>query len=342
MKGIMVPYSSTHGRLAMAGSLALFCLLMGLASVGLAHDGELRVGYYSRSCPSVEDVVRSTVAKAVASDPGMPAALIRLHFHDCFVRGCDASVLLDSTPGNPAEKDSPTNNPSLNGFDVIDEAKSILESQCPQVVSCADIVAFAARESVRVAGGFFYPVPAGRRDGLVSKKSEVNQNLPMAFFDVKQLQENFARKGFSLEDMVTLSGAHTIGDSHCSAFSNRLYSFKNTTNASEPSMDPKYVSDLRSKCPAPGSRQDPTVPLDPVTPRTLDNQYYVNLKNHRGLLSSDQALMERDDTAKMVQANINSGSIWLHKFADAMVRMGKIEVLTGSQGQIRKSCRVIN
>ncbi|XP_031498301.1 peroxidase 5-like isoform X1 [Nymphaea colorata] len=342
MKGIMVPYSSTHGRLAMAGSLALFCLLMGLASVGLAHDGELRVGYYSRSCPSVEDVVRSTVAKAVASDPGMPAALIRLHFHDCFVRGCDASVLLDSTPGNPAEKDSPTNNPSLNGFDVIDAAKSTLESQCPQVVSCADIVAFAARESVRIAGGFYYPVPAGRRDGLVSKKSEVNQNLPMAFFNVKQLEENFARKGFSLEDMVTLSGAHTIGDSHCSAFSNRLYNFKNTTNASDPSMDQTYVSDLKSKCPAPGSGQDPTVSLDPVTPRTLDNQYYVNVKSHRGLLSSDQALMDRADTARMVLANINSGSMWLHKFADAMVRMGKIEVLTGSQGQIRKSCRVVN
>ncbi|KAF3778013.1 Peroxidase 44 [Nymphaea thermarum] len=49
--------------------------------------------------------------------------------------------------------------------------------------------------------------------------------------------------------------------------------------------------------------------------------------------------MDRADTAGMVQANINSGSMWLHKFADAMVRMGKIEVLTGPHGQIRKSCR---
>ncbi|KAF3774310.1 Peroxidase [Nymphaea thermarum] len=267
-------------------------------------------------------------------------------------QGCDASVLLDSTPGNPAEKDSPTNNPSLKGFDVIDEAKSTLESQCPQVVSCADIIALATRESVRIAGGFYYPVPAGRRDGLVSKESEANQNLPMAFFNVKQLEDNFARKGFSLEDMVTLSGAHTIGDSHCSAFSNRLYNFKNTTNASDPTMDQMYVSDLKSKCPAPGSGQNPIVSLDPVTPRTckrkwkrrktLDNQYYVNVKSHRGLLSSDQALMDREDTARMVLANINSGSMWLHKFADAMVRMGKIEVLTGSQGQVRKSCRVVN
>ncbi|XP_031498499.1 peroxidase 5-like [Nymphaea colorata] len=339
----MAPYFSTHARLSLLGSLALACcLLMEVAAwAALAQAHGLRVDYYKHTCPSAEAVVRQTVAKAVARDSGAPAGLLRLHFHDCFVRGCDASVLLDSTPDNTAEKDSPINNPSLTGFDVIDEAKSILETQCPQVVSCADIVAFAARDSVHIAGGFYYPVPAGRRDGLVSMESEVVENLPMAFFDVKQLEENFARKGLSLEDMVTLSGAHTIGDSHCSSFSDRLYDF-NSMNASDPSLDPKYVSYLKTKCPAPDSAQDPTVPLDVTTPKRLDNKYYVNLKYHRGLLSSDQALMDRADTARMVHANINRGSMWAHKFSESMVRMGSIQVLTGSQGQIRKSCRVVN
>ncbi|KAF3780033.1 putative peroxidase 61 [Nymphaea thermarum] len=305
----MALYSSSHGRFPMVGSLAvLLCLLVALASLGSSHGQELRVGYYE----------------------------LRVGYY-----GCDASLLLDSTAGRPAEKDSPVNNPSLGGFDVIDEAKSILESRCPGVVSCADIVAFAARDSVQIAGGISYLVPAGRRDGLVSSKNEVDANIPKANFSVEQLQANFARKGLSLEDMVTLSGAHTIGDCHCSAVSDRLYNF-NSTNAPDPSMDPKYALFLKSKCPAPGSSHDPVVLLDEVTPNKIDNQYYENLKNQRGLLSSDQALMNRDDTATMVQKNALFGLVWQANFGDAMVRMGKIEVLTGSQGQIRKSCRVVN
>ncbi|CAN6466593.1 unnamed protein product [Victoria cruziana] len=326
---------------SMPAAFPLLCLLIQAAFTGLADADGLQVDYYKHTCPSAETVVRQTVAKAVARDSGAPAGLLRMHFHDCFVRGCDASVLLNSTPGNTAEKDSPTNNPSLSGFEIIDEAKSILESRCPQVVSCADIVAFAARDSVHIAGGFYYPVPAGRRDGLVSMEADVAENLPMSFFDVQQLEENFARKGLSLDDMVTLSGAHTIGDSHCSRFSDRLYDF-NSTGAADPSMDPKYVAYLKTKCPAPGSSQDPVASLDLTTPIRMDNKYYVNLKYHRGLLSSDQALMDRADTAGMVYDNINRGSMWAHKFSESMVRMGSIEVLTGSQGQIRKSCSVVN
>merc|ERR1712071_686278 len=119
--------------------------------------------------------------------------------------------------------------------------------------------------------------------------------------------------------MVTLAGAHSIGVSHCSSFSNRLYSFS-TTNSQDPS----------------------TVVLESLTPNKLDNKYYVELRNHRGLLTSDQTLLSSPSTSRMVLNNAKYGSAWGPKFAQAMVRMGSIEVLTGSQGEIRSHCSVVN
>ncbi|OMO72892.1 Plant peroxidase [Corchorus capsularis] len=304
----------------------------------------LRKGFYQKKCPSAETIVRNAVKAALASDPGIPAALIRLHFHDCFVRGCDASILLDSTPNNKAEKDS-MGNKGVQGFQVIDEAKAKLEAQCPNSVSCSDIIAFAVRDSVTLAGGPYYDVPAGRRDGRISSIQEVTKNLPDVFFNVTQLKENFAHKGLSVEEMVTLSGAHSIGDSHCSSFSKRLYSF-NKTVATDPSIDVSYVTLLKAKCPKPlnnnGANPDPLVPFDPVTPNRLDNNYYKNLKSSKGLLASDQTLWDTAITRNLVKGNVNHPSAWAKKFAAAMLHMGSIEVLTGTQGEIRKNCRVVN
>ncbi|PNX84408.1 peroxidase 5-like protein, partial [Trifolium pratense] len=54
--------------------------------------------------------------------------------HETKALGCDGSVLLETTPGNPFEKDHPANNPSLRGFEVINEAKAQIEAACPKTV----------------------------------------------------------------------------------------------------------------------------------------------------------------------------------------------------------------
>lgn len=184
------------------------------------------------------------------------------------VKGCDASVLVDSTLNNQAEKDHPANNPSLRGFDVIDRAKYWVESQCPETVSCADIVAFAARDSAALLGGINYEVPAGRRDGRVSLFDDPTQHLPSFLADAEELENNFRRKGLSLDEMVTLSGAHSVGRSHCSSFTNRLYSSNSTQLLRDPSLDNKFANKLRQTCPRQRS-VDPTAPLDFRTPNRL-------------------------------------------------------------------------
>ena len=64
-------------------------------------------------------------------------------------QGCDASVLINSTSTNKAEKAGVPNR-TLRGFDFIDRIKSLLEAECPGVVSCADIIALTARDAVGV------------------------------------------------------------------------------------------------------------------------------------------------------------------------------------------------
>lgn len=224
---------------------------------------------------------------------------------------------------------------------MIDAAKAELELRCPGIVSCADILAFAARDSAWKVGKIYYDIPSGRRDGNVSLINEPLLNLPPPFFNATALRDNFARKGLSLDEMVTLSGAHSIGISHCTSFSTRLYPTQ------DPTLDPKFAAFLKKICPPPvvnatASTVNPTVNLDSLTPTCLDNKYYVGLKANRGLLTSDQVLLTSPLTSKLVLYNAQNGNVWANKFAAAMVHMGNIEVLTGKQGEIRKNCRVVN
>nr|POE71759.1 peroxidase 9 [Quercus suber]POE81721.1 peroxidase 9 [Quercus suber] len=104
--------------------------------------------FYQVSCPQANDIVMSVLERAIAYEPRIAASLLRVHFHDCFVQGCDTSVLLDDSATIVSEKNSMPNKNSLRGFEVIDEIKAKLEEVCPQTVSCADILALVARGSI--------------------------------------------------------------------------------------------------------------------------------------------------------------------------------------------------
>ncbi|KAK8951339.1 Peroxidase 5 [Platanthera zijinensis] len=318
--------------------LSLFLLAFSPATV----QAQLKIGFYNKTCPSAETLVKQSVDAAFTNNSGIAAGLIRMFFHDCFVRGCDGSVLIDSTANNTAEKDAPPNNPSLHGFEVIDAAKTAIEATCPNVVSCADILAFAARDSSVLAGNISFKVPAGRRDGNISRASEANANLPSPLSNATQLINAFAVKNLTADEMVTLSGAHSIGVSHCPAFRNRIYNFSSTSKV-DPTLSLAYATLLQLACPFNTSTSgNTTVALDLITPAVLDNAYYVGLQLSLGLFTSDQALLTQANLTAAVKDNAEHPGGWATKFARAMVKLGNVDVKTGNTGEIRKNCHFVN
>ncbi|GAB2221435.1 hypothetical protein Droror1_Dr00012613 [Drosera rotundifolia] len=319
--------------------LLVTILVAGIAGICKGDDDELQFGFYRQSCPQAEAVVKNITWNMVSQNPELAAKLLRLHFHDCFVEGCDGSVLLDSTPGNTAEKDA-IPNLTLGGFNVIDAIKTQLEQVCPGVVSCADIVALAARDAVSLQYQHaLWPVFTGRRDGTVSKASEALANLPSPFADLSTLKQNFSTKGLDTIDLVVLSGAHTIGIAHCAAVVNRLYNFTGKGDA-DPSLDPNYANFLKTRCPQNFSAST-TLQMDPNSAWSFDTHYYQIVKNKDGLFQSDAALLTDPVSSLFVDILQNPGAFFPY-FARSMVKMGEIEVLTGQAGEIRKNCHVIN
>ncbi|KAJ1697702.1 hypothetical protein LUZ63_006214 [Rhynchospora breviuscula] len=310
----------------------LSCILL----FGAILTTSLEVGYYKKCkfCPQAEDIVRGVVYKYVSKEPGLGAGLIRMFFHDCFVRGCDASILLDPTPQNSnPEKLAIPNFPSLRGFEIIDEAKAALEHVCSGIVSCADIIAFAARDAAFILGKISYDIPSGRLDGKVSNATEVLGALPAPFHNLTVVKALYAVQGLSIDDAVALSGAHSIGRSHCSSFTSRLYPTIDTT------MNQGFGSFLRTQCPQ-NAMDDGVVPQDFVTPNKLDNQYFKNVADLKGLFFSDWSLLTSSETAKLLNDFKNDPELFKTKFAESMVKMGNIG---GTQGEVRKtSCRVVN
>ncbi|KAF7815785.1 peroxidase 28-like [Senna tora] len=302
----------------------------------LNNTQELVEGFYRNTCPNAEHIVANQVAEIVKTNPGAIAALIRLQFHDCFVGGCDASILLDSVAsGDKVEKLSLTNGQLLKGADLIDDIKSKLEEECPGVVSCADTLAFAAAESMTLGGLPPQPKLGGRRDGLSSLATNSEDNLPFPNWSVDQMLKLFQKKGFNAEDMVVLNGAHSVGSAHCDIFSNRLYNFRNT-GRSDPALGLGIVDELKKICKAPGTveaRDNPIVNFD-ETPTVLDNLLFKDMvEKKRVLLATDQAMANDKRTAIFVKSLAEDPNLFPMKFGEVMSRMSSLGVLTGKQGE---------
>ncbi|GAY40028.1 hypothetical protein CUMW_048910 [Citrus unshiu] len=310
---------------------------MGNIQVLVGNAGEIRQNcrafnpLKASSCPEAESIIFNVVQRRFNTDRSITGALLRMHFHDCFSgNGCDASILIDSTIRSQPEKDSGSNL-TVRGYEIIDEIKNALEQKCPSTVSCADIIALATRDAVALAGGLNYSLPTGRRDGLRSNADEVN--LPGTSLSVPNVLQMFAEKGFNTTETVAILGAHTVGVVHCSFFQDRL---------PDSDMDPAFAQELSKACEASSGSDDPMTNLDRGTPTSLDSQYYNQTLFKRGVLQIDQALALDASTHDIVAHFANDEDDFQLSFANVMVKLGSLQVLTDGQGEIRQNCRAFN
>ncbi|XP_066360734.1 peroxidase 2-like [Miscanthus floridulus] len=299
--------------------LAAHCaLLLALAGAARGHSpsasAALSTAFYDESCPGAP--VRRVIQDARISDPRIPASLIRLHFHDCFVNGCDGSLLLDDDlPAIQTEKHVPANNNSARGFPVVDGIKRALEEACPGIVSCADILALAAEISVELAGGPRWRVLLGRRDGTTTNVQSTN-NLPSPFDSLlAKLQEKFGNVNMDNTDLVALQGKlHILNNSYALV----------------------QCQFTRHNCSA-GQPQGALENLDQVTPTVFDNKYYGNLLHSQAQLPSDQVMLSDPTapttTAPVVHRFASNQKDFFTNFVASMIKMGNITPLKGWRDQ---------
>ncbi|TYI30344.1 hypothetical protein ES332_A05G380600v1 [Gossypium tomentosum] len=304
------------------------------------REGKLSQAFYNSTCPNVESIVRKVVEEKFSQTFVTVPATLRLFFHDCFVEGCDAPIMIAS-PNGDAEKDAPDNlSLAGDGFDTVIKAKKAVEAKCPKVVCCADILAIATRDVIVLAGGPSFEVELGRRDGFVSKASRVAGQLPGANFNLSQLNSMFAQHNLTQTDMIALSGAHTVGFSHCSHFANCFYSFSPSSPV-DPNLDPTYVKQLKQACP---QNVDPSIAInmDPVTPRTFDNKYFKNLVANKGLFTSDEVLYTNRASRPTVVRFSKKQNEFKEAFIAAMRKLGRVGVKTGKHREIKVDCTAFN
>ncbi|XP_040363517.1 putative L-ascorbate peroxidase 6 isoform X2 [Rosa chinensis] len=153
---------------------------------------------------SIYEVMKEEIRKVVSK--GKAAGVLRFVFHDA------GTFQLDDNSGGMNgsviyELDRPENKGLKTPFKILEIAKT--EVDAVQPVSWADMIAVAGAEAVSVCGGPTIPVALGRLD---SKEPDPEGKLPEETLDAYGLKQSFRAKGLSTQELVALSGAHTLGN----------------------------------------------------------------------------------------------------------------------------------
>ncbi|OMO77519.1 Plant peroxidase, partial [Corchorus capsularis] len=183
-----------------------------------------------------------------------------------------------------------------------------------------------------MVGGPFYTVKLGRKDSLESKISAAEGNIPRANSSMDETIKMFESRKFTVQEMVALTGAHTIGFSHCKEFAYRLYKYDKNT-PTDPAYNPKYAAALKQVCGNYSKDEAMSAFNDVMTPSKFDNIYYKNLQRGLGLLESDNVLVKDPRTKPFVELYAMNQDAFFRDFGRAMEKLGTYGIKTGRKGE---------
>ncbi|KAH9749500.1 peroxidase 42 [Citrus sinensis] len=328
------------------GTKAVFLLLalLSFSAVSLRsalaeneEDPGLVMNFYKDTCPQAEDIIREQVKLLYKRHKNTAFSWLRNIFHDCAVQSCDASLLLDSTRKTLSEKEMDRSF-GMRNFRYIENIKEAVERECPGVVSCADILVLSGRDGVVALGGPYIPLKTGRRDGRKSRAEILEQYLPDHNDSMSVVLERFAAIGIDAPGLVALLGSHSVGRTHCVKLVHRLYP------EVDPALNPDHVPHMLHKCPdaIPDPKAVQYVRNDRGTPMVLDNNYYRNILDNKGLMMVDHQLATDKRTRPYVKKMAKSQDYFFKEFSRAITLLSENNPLTGTKGEIRKVCNLAN
>ncbi|KAL1332037.1 hypothetical protein AAHE18_02G207400 [Arachis hypogaea] len=289
-------------------SYMCFLLLLLLLHFNLGKS-QLEVNYYSSRCPRAEDIIKEQVTELYKKHGNTAVSWLRNLFHDCMVKSCDASLLLETVEEVVSEQAS-SRSFGMRNF----------------------------KDGIVLLGGPTIEMKTGRRDSQQSYATEVESSIPNHNDSMSLVLSRFQQIGVDLEATVALLGAHSVGRVHCTNIVQRLYPQVDET------LEPEHAQYLKRRCPDPNPNPKDVQYSrnDLVTPMIVDNNYYKNILKHKGLLTVDEELATDPRTSPYVKKMADDNDYFNQQFSRAILLLSQNNPLTGDQGEIRKDCRYIN
>ncbi|KAL5215607.1 hypothetical protein ABZP36_007008 [Zizania latifolia] len=206
---------------------------------------------------------------------------------------------------------------------LVENIRAKVHAACGPTVSCTDISALATRAAVVLSGGPRYPVIHGRLDSFAPAEEAAVNQLPSPFTgSVQALLDSFKSRGLGEpDDLVALSGAHTIGRSQCGFI--------------RAPSDDTFSQSMAANCSRNPNRLQK---LDVITPNAFDNAYYMTLVRNKGVFTSDMALIRDPTTAPIVRRFARNQAAFFAQFADSMDKLSRVPRPRGDVGEIRRNC----